>query len=287
MKKIIPFLLILLFSCATQNEKLIVPLWYDNPENYISSDKYIILKSYNFTKEEAEADIKLMAENYSGFGELKLQKEYIGNNAVYLLYTIDKNEIARNINLNFEDKVKSINETIITADKSRDIIEKIKLYTKAKIEIDSFYLDLNTIEIIDLNLITKPIYELNELDQLIIKLKDSLSFNVLIYGDINSIVKNNVISELSKLNYKVSNEGYFQIVINLQTEEVTLDNNYFNKYWTIQLEIKDLYESTVYSSTFSGRESQITESSLNQSIARVTSDRIKDDLKIFLTDIKF
>lgn len=286
MKKIIIFLalIIIVTSCtSTKVDNSLEPLWFDDSYEYLSSSKYIVFKAKGSTITEAYNIIKQDADYLSNYIEPKKEKEYTNNNGyTYLIYSIKKSDLESAFKSQINEIYSSFTKYVVDGDSTSSILDKLSFYEKALflykkvIPIEEFAKSL------DIYIDSNNKFNLDDINQKITFTREQIVFTVNVDGDINGSIKSLISQELHKKGYKTSLDGIIVIDAKLNLNPVKLNNEYVNKYWDLQLTIGNIYGDNRESLSFNGRESQITNDSLDQLIVRVASKKILDSLVTIL-----
>lgn len=126
---------------------------------------------------------------------------------------------------------------------------------------------------------------INEIERLEIKIaevKESLDITVVVNSDIDNDLSTNVRKYITSKGYIVSDIGYLTVLIELNTKDVELENEYYNKFWNLTVSLKDAKDNIVESNSYSGRESQISADYLDGIILKEVEKRVNMSLKDIL-----
>lgn len=276
--------IILLNSCVTITEKnTLEPLWYSDSFSYLSESKHIVFKASGYSFSEAEDIIISESVYLSDFLLPQKVKEFVNSDGIYfLLYSIEKSDLQLVFEKLINDVDVDISNNMRQGDLTSNLIEKYSFYNKALILYESIenILSISNRELINLEFDFETVNK-NILDSISFTLNE-VAFNVNVSGDIDGVIEAGIKSELHRLGFQTSKDGSVILDTILVLKDVSLDNNYINKFWSVSIALQDLYGESNGSLTFKGRESHLTEESLLQLIAKIVTDRIVSDLNTIL-----
>lgn len=124
--------------------------------------------------------------------------------------------------------------------------------------------------------------ESDRIEDKLIEVKNNLDITIEVDSDIENSLNATVRKNVTNKGYKVSDIGYLTLLIEIDTKDVELENEYFNKFWSLSISLVDVKGNIVDSKSFSGRESQITEDYLNSIILKEVEKRINKYVKDLL-----
>lgn len=143
------------------------------------------------------------------------------------------------------------------ADKALNLLDKYILYNEA------------------LELASERNYpEIERIENKLIEVKNNLDITVEVISDIQNSLTATARKSVTNKGFKVSDIGYLTLLIEIKTKDVVLENEYYNKFWSLSISLIDAKDNIVDSKSFSGRESQITEDYLNSIILKEAEKRI-------------
>ncbi|MGL1891781.1 MAG: hypothetical protein OCD02_09140 [Spirochaetaceae bacterium] len=280
-------LILLMFSCATTKNPsqngLLIPLWFSDPGTYVDEEDNIIFKSKERTKVIAERNIYEQSIYLSDYLEPTMLNEFVDSeNYVYLLYSINRDDLTRSLNNKIDETMVDYNNYINVADSTSDVLEKYSLYINSQsiLENISYIYELSEKEHLTLNRSYNTDKSL--LQEKINLAKEQLVFSVSVSGDIDNLIKDAISNQLHELGYEESEFGlvFIDAVLNLKPAE--LDNDYINKYWNLTISLKDYNGATKESLNFKGRESKLDNEAVNQFISSIAVKKIEESLKTIL-----
>lgn len=279
----------MLGACASTKTKadtgsgVDTPYWYKHPYREYSESQYILFvgKGYNF--KIAEDQVLRSAKKYSDFISPKKMDEFSNSKGeIFLLYSIEKSKLTAKMKSKWDNELKNYEEAVEKGDLAGNILQKYSHYKKAISIYDNFQ---------DINKLDKDIKfdlpeELEEDHQFIIEkfnmTSSEIEFSVNVTGDIDNLIKDSIEEELHRMGYITSDNGLVQFNATLTLNDVDLENDYVNKYWSITISLSDFDGYSSKSINFKGRESQLSEGALNQSIARSVVKLVKKSLPSML-----
>lgn len=289
--KFINLLLIVLMlgACASTKPKaetgsgVDTPYWYKHPYREYSESQYILFvgKGYNF--EVAKDQALRSAKRYNDYIQPKKIDEFSNSKGeIFLLYSIEKSKLTEKMKAKWDKELKNYEEAVEKGDTAGNILQKYSHYKKAMSVFDEMH-KLNTLDKdIQFNLPE----EMKEDHQFIIEkfnmTSSEIEFSVNVAGDIDNLIKDSIEEELHRLGYITSDNGLVQFNATLTLNDVDLENDYINKYWSITISLSDFDGYSSKSLNFKGRESQLSEGALNQSIARSVVKLVKKSLPSML-----
>lgn len=285
--KVISLLLsaFLLLGCVTTQEapKQSVPDWFNDPYSVYSSDEYILYTGSGNGSLEAEYDAKRQGEKFRDVIEPVLLEEYSGEGSkIYVLFGIKISELNDNLNGKYNELYNLYFDEVLKGDSTSNILQKYSLYKKA-LKIYDQILDMEKYspEVV-FNVEGDDEFDIEFLNEKFEFTGKQIEFSVNVTGDIDSLIKDSITEELHRLGYVTSESGIVQFNGKLTLKNALLDNDYINKYWSITLSISDIDGYSSKSLTFKGRESQLSEEALNQSIARSIVKHVRESLNSML-----
>ena len=258
--------ILLSFSCKTINADKVVPIWFTS-STFLDDSKFIYFKAKGNTYNDAYKKIQHESLKIRSILNIVLDKEFVDSNGInYLLYKVKIKDLEAALKIKTDNILFEINKIIKNGDKSLNILEKLAFYNKA-LEKD---FDIN--KLIFLSQENNIEYEIRskklEIENKILETKHRIIFIVEVENDINGIVKSEIINIIHNFGYKTSEIGTVTIRANLVLTDAKLNNNYINKYWSINILLEDLFSSSTKSLLLTGRDSQISEEALDNLIVR-------------------
>lgn len=255
------------------------PLWVSDPYSLLSQGEYIAFLGRGKTFKSAEDQAKRAAKDYIDYIDLNLEKELLDDDGdYYLLYSISIEELEENLRQTWSSMVEDYISNVDMGDSTSNILQKYSHY-KSAIEI---YNNFSVINEIDPEIEFEIPDSIEEDHEFVVEnfnfTDKEIEFSVNVEGDIDNLIKDSIKEELHRLGYGTSENGLIQFNANLTLSDVDLDNSYINKFWSISLSISDLDGYSSKSIVYKGRESQITDEALNQSIARSVVRHIQESL---------
>lgn len=283
MKYIVLFLVVTVFSsCVSNNTETRAqdssePLWFSNPYSEYSEEDFISILGRGRTYLDAENQAKRAGSKYLDYVDMELKNELFGQDSVYyLLYVISRNDLNRELDKRWSNITDSFYSSIEIGDSESNILKKYSSYKDAV----AYFSKLKGITEIrtDMKIPSELEDEYLFLQDKFKMTNSELEFKVNVIGDIDNLIKDSITEELNKLGYTTSDSGLLELNAALTLNSVDLDNNYINKFWSITLSISDYDGYTSKSLNYKGRESQLSDEALNQSIARSVVKNIKESL---------
>lgn len=174
-------------------------------------------------------------------------------------FSTDNNEIENNSDQEGNEKITILENN---GDKA------VNLYDKYIYYLDAF------------RLAKEDAYEgIERIEQKLIEVKDGLDITIVVNSDVHTDLSAVVRKYITSKGFKISDIGYLTVLIELNTKEVELENEYYNKFWNLTVSLKDAKGNIVESKSYSGRESQITEDYLDSVMLAEVEKSIKMSLK--------
>ncbi len=276
--------LILFNSCVTTTENIsLEPLWYSDSFSFLSESKHIVFKASGYSFSEAEEVITRDSDYLSDYLLPQKEKEFVNSEGIhFLLYSIKKSDLQLVLKKLIDENDTEISNVMRQGDQTSNLIEKYGFYNKALV----LYENIEDIKYIAQRESINIEYDFETINK---EIQDKISFtrkevvfNVKVIGDIDSIIETGIINELHRLGFQTSRDGSVVLETALVLNDVKLDNDYLNKFWSVSVSLQNLYGESNESLIFKGRESHLTEESLLQLIAKIVTDKIVSDLNVIL-----
>lgn len=122
-------------------------------------------------------------------------------------------------------------------------------------------------------------YPLDEIEPRLRELEEIVDISVEFYSGINTDLTSFIEGEINNRGFNARDNGLLTLSVELITEPVSLNNEYYNKVWYLSIKLLDSKGTVIETEYFNARESQISDENLDTMIIFEAKKELKKLIK--------